>query len=141
MHPPTARAARAAEAARTVRAVPIAHGAASRTPEVPSRTGPTAFAALAIALVSLGSLASGAALADRQARAAGALPGGFDAELGALYEATALNPFDAVGANNLAMKLVARGDYEKARKLLRRAERLDPSRLEFTRNAEQGCSA
>lgn len=57
-----------------------------------------------------------------------------DRELSRLYADTGLNPFDAVGANNHAMKLVARGDYERALKLLRRAARLAPGRPDIARN-------
>lgn len=103
------------------------------------RPGRSAPASLAIAVLALvWALGIGSVRAESGTRAIGSPGGGqLDAELGALYESTGLNPFDAVGANNLAMKLVARGDYEKARKLLQRAGRLEPNRLEIARNAEQ----
>ena len=62
--------------------------------------------------------------------------GRMDRELEQLYSGTNINPFDAAASNNLALKLFRQGQYERALKLLQRAQRLAPERLHIKQNAE-----
>lgn len=57
-----------------------------------------------------------------------------DPELMTLYEGTNINPFDSASTNNLALKLIRQGRYERALKLLQRAERLAPGRAHIRAN-------
>lgn len=58
-------------------------------------------------------------------------------ELIELYRDSNVNPFDVSATNNYAMKLVRQGRYDRALKLLRRAQQLAPGRGDIARNAAQ----
>lgn len=62
--------------------------------------------------------------------------GQMDRELEQLYAGTNINPFDAAASNNLALKFFRQGQYERALKLLLRAQRLAPDRRHIKENAE-----
>lgn len=62
--------------------------------------------------------------------------GQMDREMEQLYEGTNINPFDAGASNNLALKLFRQGQYERALKLLQRAQRLAPDRIHIKQNAQ-----
>lgn len=68
--------------------------------------------------------------------AAYAQDGKMDRELEQLYSGTNINPFDAAASNNLGLKYFRQGQYERALKLLQRAQRLAPDRLHIRQNAE-----
>jgi len=79
----------------------------------------------------LSACASGIAIAQSSTTRAA------DPELRQLYRDAGINPFDAISANNLAMRLIGRGEYEKAEKLLARARRLQPDLPEIQRNVDR----
>lgn len=60
-----------------------------------------------------------------------------DPKLINLYRGSNVNPFDVPATNNYAMKLVRQGQYDRALKLLRRAQSLAPERSDIARNAAQ----
>lgn len=49
-------------------------------------------------------------------------------------QALKVNPFDAVALNNLAVAKAAAGDYQSARDLLARAQRIAPTRADIRAN-------
>lgn len=64
-----------------------------------------------------------------------AIDGLLDPELIQLYQGTNLNPFDVNATNNLALKLISQGKYDRALKLLSRAKQLAPERSDIAKNA------
>lgn len=60
--------------------------------------------------------------------------GATDAAAQHYSSALAVNPFDAVALNNLAVAKAAAGDYQSARELLQRAARMAPTRNDIASN-------